>query len=84
MAIIDKSPEISPAFDPFRQILSILAFQATLLEFLILRIAEAWGMKAGPILEYSTDYPENDGRRGFQELVIPLMFKITPFFSRND
>lgn len=70
------------AFDPYKQLLALIRYQAALLEFMLLLISQAWGMKTSPLPDPHFYYLDNEGVKGYREIVIPPRFELSPFFSR--
>lgn len=71
------------AFDPYNQLLALIRYQAALLEFMLLLISQAWNMKTSPLPDPHFSYLDNEGTKGYREMVTPPRFELSPFFSRN-
>lgn len=82
MVDISISEEALAAFDSFKPVIALINYQVEMLLTLLRQIANAWASTEGPVLDQYCTYISNEGQQGYQKMVIPPRFVLSPFFSR--
>ena len=69
-------------FEIFKPIIARINYYVAMLKISIKLLLNGWIDREAPLPDPFVNYRCTEGKLGFQEMVIPVRFDISPFFSR--